>query len=505
MSFKLQIFIIAIVLFSIHSKVMSQNLYSKTFITGSSAKCIESDNSFLYLAGGLSAGLLVKTDLHGNVIFSKNYNTNSSQFSINDIALFNGSIFAVGFTRQFLNPINNYKNYFVAKIDTGNGTIVNSIVGGGFFDDEFTKIVISPSQDIQILGFLNSDPITFGSTNGICIKIDFNLNILTSTKLQISNGNLQLFDVVNIFNESYLVGSSNYMGLDYEDILVCKLDSNMNLIKFKVFDLGYSEIPWSVKYYSNNLFIVGQSNDFIGGSFFGDLFAMKMDTSFNISSCNNINSNSVLGEPSLFIVNSLLYMNSFGQIFRLDSLADVAASINTHIISTDQFVSNTSVYFSREGDFGVLATDTSFISCVNTYPSITQIPFSIRDTVLPLFLTNEPINNIDTIASNNQLTNDILICLLNSNTTAVNETHHISIFPKPANEIITITGLNANGNKQQMMKLNDMTGRTMLTQPLNTDNETQEINISSVSSGSYILSIESDGINVQNKKVVIIK
>jgi hypothetical protein len=54
------------------------------------------------------------------------------------------------------------------------------------------------------------------------------------------------------------------------------------------------------------------------------------------------------------------------------------------------------------------------------------------------------------------------------------------------------------------MKLNDMTGRTILTQPLNTDNEKKEINISSLSSGSYILIIESDGVNVQNKKVVII-
>jgi len=80
----------------------------------------------------------------------------------------------------------------------------------------------------------------------------------------------------------------------------------------------------------------------------------------------------------------------------------------------------------------------------------------------------------------------------------------IDIYPNPANEIITITGLKANGNKRLVMKLNDMTGRTILTQPLNTDNEKKEINISSLSSGSYILSIESDGINVQNKKVMII-
>jgi hypothetical protein len=85
-----------------------------------------------------------------------------------------------------------------------------------------------------------------------------------------------------------------------------------------------------------------------------------------------------------------------------------------------------------------------------------------------------------------------------------NSTIQIDIYPNPANEIITITGLNANSNKLQVMKLNDMTGRTILTQPLNTDNEKKEINISSLSSGSYILIIESDGVNVQNKKVVII-
>ena len=44
-----------------------------------------------------------------------------------------------------------------------------------------------------------------------------------------------------------------------------------------------------------------------------------------------------------------------------------------------------------------------------------------------------------------------------------------------------------------------------LTEKPNTDNEKQEINISCLSSGSYILSIESDGLNIQNKKVMITK
>ncbi|MBK7968637.1 MAG: T9SS type A sorting domain-containing protein [Bacteroidetes bacterium] len=86
-----------------------------------------------------------------------------------------------------------------------------------------------------------------------------------------------------------------------------------------------------------------------------------------------------------------------------------------------------------------------------------------------------------------------------------NSTIQIDIYPNPANEIISINGLNRNSYKRQVMKLNDITGRTIMIQPLNTDNETQEINISSLISGSYILSIESDGINVLNKKVMITK
>lgn len=86
-----------------------------------------------------------------------------------------------------------------------------------------------------------------------------------------------------------------------------------------------------------------------------------------------------------------------------------------------------------------------------------------------------------------------------------NSTIHIDIYPNPTSETITITGLNANSNKRQLIKLNDMTGRTIIIQSLNTDIETQEINISSLSSGSYILSIESEGINVLNKKVMITK
>ncbi|MBK8875889.1 MAG: T9SS type A sorting domain-containing protein [Bacteroidetes bacterium] len=86
-----------------------------------------------------------------------------------------------------------------------------------------------------------------------------------------------------------------------------------------------------------------------------------------------------------------------------------------------------------------------------------------------------------------------------------NSTIQIDIYPNPANEIISINGLNRNSYKRQVIKLNDMTGRTIIIQPLNTDNEKQEINISCLSSGSYILSIESDGLNIQNKKVMITK
>lgn len=131
-----------------------------------------------------------------------------------------------------------------------------------------------------------------------------------------------------------------------------------------------------------------------------------------------------------------------------------------NIISTDQFVYNTSIYFSQEGDFGVLATDTSFISCSNTNPLIAQIPASVIDTILPLVLINEPLNNTDTIFSNNQITIDSLICLLSSNIIEFNETQHLNIFPNPAESIIEVQfdGKQAYSLEEIYIELYDLKG-----------------------------------------------
>ncbi|MBK9045440.1 MAG: T9SS type A sorting domain-containing protein [Bacteroidetes bacterium] len=210
-----------------------------------------------------------------------------------------------------------------------------------------------------------------------------------------------------------------------------------------------------------------------------------------------------LGQTSIFIKTDSIgdlewakYMGGFGNVSasKIIGTTDKGYAIAGRRIYGSDYVLNLIKTDSLGNTGGCLDANTN-VTITNYNDSVMNFALtdsSISATTVPYF-SNFPLigTEVDICNFQGDAENDL--------------SSEISIYPNPANEIITITGLNTNSNKRQVIKLNDMTGRTIIIQPLNTDNEKQEINISCLSSGSYILSIESDGLNIQNKKVMITK
>ncbi|MBL0053280.1 MAG: T9SS type A sorting domain-containing protein [Bacteroidetes bacterium] len=73
-----------------------------------------------------------------------------------------------------------------------------------------------------------------------------------------------------------------------------------------------------------------------------------------------------------------------------------------------------------------------------------------------------------------------------------NKTNSFNIFPNPANEIITVSNL----NNASLITISDVAGKNIIQQKVN--NNTEQINISALLPGYYIVSLEtSNGITKQ--------
>ncbi len=80
-----------------------------------------------------------------------------------------------------------------------------------------------------------------------------------------------------------------------------------------------------------------------------------------------------------------------------------------------------------------------------------------------------------------------------------------SIFPNPANDKLTISIILPTSIKNVNLLFSDLTGRPIATRKLNENIKEQEIDISFLNAGSYMVSVENNGAVLSTRKMMVIK
>ena len=484
------------------------------------------DGTYLILAtawwpgGSLGKGCLVKTDSTGNILWTKLY----SELYFNNI--FFTSFEQTADNAYLISGIARHINsarQLMMKVDSFGNIIWSNCYGSpNAINQNAAWCVKVLSDGNYLMSGITSD-YGAGMRDFYLIKTDTSGNTLWSRTL--GTGLLEISLGVEI------AANGNFVMMGLEDLIgttLAEFDNNGNLIWNKTYSLPNSDglTQWAVKKCPDNGFAIVGVWDADTTGFWP--YLLKTDSSGNVMWCKLYTQNTwpaTVGEffdvritsdsgfiltwepehPCQYCRTGLIKTDSLGNIewsknYTLNKYTFPSSAIQTSDLG--YVVVGHTLY-----GINFLKTDINGNTggCYDT--SLAVIPINLPVTISThgtldsgyVLNTFNPIVTLVTVTdTNNCLSVNV------SESEIKNQASQIQIFPNPAYQNISITTQNLHGKKVEI-KITDMLGQILLSRDENTfgdGNLTTIINIESLASGIYFVSVCAGGNNIVRKLVV---
>ena len=480
---------------------------------------IVEDNGFIFACGytqSYSADtvadvFLVKTDLNGNTSWSETYGGSGcagaycGDAGSKIIKEEDNSYIISG---RFASVGSDLMAGYVLRIN-GTGTIVNEYIVDGAGSEWFNNVALAQNGDLLLTGVnkvgtwepwlyrmnpngtsvFNKGYGTVVNYNGSVALVEFNNELyflsdkaanICLTKLDAAGDTLLVkeYGITGTSDPSDLLLSSDnnlyILGAMPNSTVLMKTDLNGDTLWVNY----YQDLGGSLKLLekNNHLYIVGSTSSFGNGS--SDIILMKVASDGSSSNCHETTSSTFFTNPSSVIITNWTEGNSAFTtstsitpttcIVSLEECqacltADFDFSIIDNVVTFNN-LSEPSV--SYEWDFGDLTTSSD------------ENPFNIYPTYKTYYACLVAYDNCssDTICQTIDLTDHTGIAEL-TNTTVI-------VYPNPANETITIDGLDRLIGVESML-IEDVSGKIIESVDINL----KRVDLSSYSNGLYFLKI----------------
>jgi hypothetical protein len=231
------------------------------------------DGGYIISGESFGAACLIKTDLDGNIIWSKSFNTFYEGYSVKQTAD-SGYIF----TGYFYNNLSFGQDIYLIKTDENGDILWSKSYGGNAQDDKAYSVLQTPDGGYAITGTTAS----FGAGNMdvFLIKTDSNGDILWARTFG-GTGNDLSYSIEQTDDGGYIIsGSTTSFGVGSIAVYLIKTDSNGNLIWTKSFVSANGVRSNSVqKTLDGGYIIAGSHYSLALGGY--DVFLIKTDSSGN--------------------------------------------------------------------------------------------------------------------------------------------------------------------------------------------------------------------------------
>lgn len=483
---------------------------------------------------------IVKYDSSGNVIWAKSAGGSGSDEGTSITTDASGNIYLAGYfgsnTINFgsITLIRNGSyDIFLAKYDSsGNVMWAKSIGGNG--DDEWPKITTDAVGNLYMTGWFRSSSITIGNTT------------------LVSAGGLWDFFIAKYDSSGNVIWAKSAGGSDYDYVNGISIDADNNvyltgafaspILSFGSISLLYTGITpasefFIAKYNStgnvlwaksaggtsydegNSITTDTQSNAYVTGTFLSPTITFGNTTLINNGSCD------------IFITK----YDPFGEIIWAKSTGGNSCDRGISIINdalnniylTGYFSSPTLTFGNTILTCNDVGLNDIFIAKYNTLGNplwaksiggndIDWGESITIDATGNLFLAggflSSTINfgstslaNAGGIMSGGSNYPDIFIAKLSSSSLGINEPleneNSMLIYPNPASNKITLH-FNAQYPENAVVKISDMTGKMVFSHPYHIENDKLEMDITGLTSGIYLLNIQSPEFSHTEKLIV---
>jgi Domain of unknown function (DUF5011) len=221
-------------------------------------------------------GMIIKLDLNGDLIWSKNYGGDGRDIILDLTKTQDERLIAVGYTNSISHDITDGSNgqwdSWIINFNTDGNIVWNRTIGGTK-DDYFSSVIQSNDGNLVAIGYTYSNDIDYvghhnGDIDGLIVKMDSSGDVLWYDTFGGTNSDYFRSIVESNENNYIIVGSTSSNDIDItdgnngnEDALIIKYDNNGN-IKGSITFGGISNDNLSsiILSKSNHLLSVGTTN-----------------------------------------------------------------------------------------------------------------------------------------------------------------------------------------------------------------------------------------------------
>jgi len=232
----------------------------------------------------------IKTDVNGNTVWTKTYGGVSGDFFRAVVSLeltANPSYVLVGETSGFGAG---GMDILVIRTNGITGDIIWSETFGGSGNDYAYGIYETSDSGLIIVGHTNS--FGAGGMDIYIIKIDFSGTIQWSKTYGGANDEFGYAIQQTSDNGYIIVGSTTSFGAGAEDVYLIKTDANGNILWTKAYGGTMNEVGYSIQQTTDGGYIItGNTSSFGAGQ--KDIYVIKADTNGYSGECNELSTNTL--------------------------------------------------------------------------------------------------------------------------------------------------------------------------------------------------------------------
>lgn len=292
-------------IFGLSSHLKAQNTFQKVYSTGYDVECFgayqETDGGYIRIAQVSASSykvFMTRTDCHGNILWSRAYNTSSTIGNISQRVV---ETHDHGF--MLAASIGSYGAYNILLVRTDvNGNTIWKKVMQGSGDDLVNSVIETTSHDFIVAGSTSS----FGQDAGsfykdiYLMKVDENGNFTWGKTFGTAGSYDEAFDVVETYDGKY-AATGRYIVSEAFHCFLLKTDTAGYLLFMK----AYGDTLQNVSGYAlantfdGGLVITGSST-LTKGSFldYGDEFLIKTNTEGDTTWCKSYHGSNIDGSEN---------------------------------------------------------------------------------------------------------------------------------------------------------------------------------------------------------------
>lgn len=421
------------------------------------------DGGYIISGESQGAACLIKTDLDGNIIWSKAFNTFYEGYSVKQTAD-SGYIF----TGYFYNNLSFGQDIYLIKTDENGDILWSKSYGGNSQDDKAYSVLQSTDGGYAITGTTAS----FGAGNMdvFLIKTDSNGDILWARTFG-GTGNDLSYSIEQTDDGGYIIsGSTTSFGIGSIAVYLIKTDSNGNLIWTKSFESANGVRSKSVQKTLDGGYIIAGSHYSLALSGY-DIFLIKTDS-----------------------IGNSLWTRTFGGINDDQGFSCQQTTDGGYIV-----VGHSQSFGAGGYDIYLIKTDSLGNSgCNQGSPAVivNATATFVSNPIISIFSPSSPIVNPTPLVGSGETTTNLCTSVgLNE----IRLNNSFTLIPNPSTGIFIISFKNKIRGGD--IEIENILGSKVFSQSITGDSEVK-INLKNISGGVYFVNIF-DGANRYCKKLII--